>query len=55
MNEQIIELLQGQKLDLVLSDMAPNISGIRAVDQARAMELADVALQACEDWLIKEW
>ena len=52
-NEQIIELLQGQKLDLVLSDMAPNISGIRAVDQARAMELADVALQACEDWLIR--
>ena len=52
-NEQIIELLQGQKLDLVLSDMAPNISGIRAVDQARAMELADVALQACEDWLIQ--
>ena len=52
-NEQIIELLQGQKLDLVLSDMAPSISGIRAVDQARAMELADVALQACEDWLIQ--
>ena len=51
-NAQIHEL-QGQKLDLVLSDMAPNISGIRAVDQARAMDLADIALQACEDWLVK--
>ena len=50
-NEQINELLQGQQLDLVLSDMAPNISGVRAVDQARAMDLADIALQACEDWL----
>lgn len=38
-------------LDLVLSDMAPNISGVRAVDQARSMELADVALEACRRWL----
>ena len=38
-------------LDLVLSDMAPNISGVRAVDQARAMELADVTLIACRQWL----
>ncbi len=29
--------------DLVMSDMAPNISGIRAVDQPRAMELAELA------------
>jgi len=41
----------GAALDLVLSDMAPNISGIRAVDQARAMDLADVALQAARRWL----
>ena len=38
-------------LDLVLSDMAPNISGVRAVDQARSMELADVSLEACRRWL----
>ena len=38
-------------VDLVLSDMAPNISGIRAVDQARSMDLADIALQACDKWM----
>ena len=52
-NAQIHELVADQQLDLVLSDMAPNISGVRAVDQARAMDLADIALQACEDWLGK--
>jgi 23S rRNA (uridine2552-2'-O)-methyltransferase len=38
-------------VDLVLSDMAPNISGIRSADQARAMELADLALEAGIRWL----
>ena len=50
-NEQITSLLAGAQLDLVLSDMAPNISGVRAVDQARSMDLADVALEACREWL----
>lgn len=36
--------LGGQKVDLVLSDMAPNITGIAATDQARALELAQLAL-----------
>ena len=40
-------------LDLVLSDMAPNMSGIRAVDQARSMELADIALGVSRKWLKK--
>jgi 23S rRNA (uridine2552-2'-O)-methyltransferase len=31
--------------DVVLSDMAPNLSGIAAVDQARAVELAELALE----------
>jgi len=43
--------LGAERFDLVLSDMAPNISGIRAVDQARSMDLADVALEAAEKWL----
>lgn len=47
----IEEVLDGARLDLVLSDMAPNISGVRAVDQARSMDLADVALDACRKWL----
>jgi 23S rRNA (uridine2552-2'-O)-methyltransferase len=35
--------LEGRKADIVLSDMAPNMSGIAISDQARAMELAELA------------
>jgi 23S rRNA (uridine2552-2'-O)-methyltransferase len=35
--------LGGAEVDLVLSDMAPNMSGVASVDQARAMELAELA------------
>jgi 23S rRNA (uridine2552-2'-O)-methyltransferase len=35
--------LAGRKADLVLSDMAPNLSGIAATDQARALALAELA------------
>ncbi len=37
--------------DLVISDMAPNISGNRAVDQPRAMYLAELALDFCGELL----
>ena len=40
----LLEALGGEKADLVLSDMAPNISGMGAVDQPRAMYLAELAL-----------
>lgn len=36
--------LAGRQADLVLSDMAPNLSGIAVTDQARALELAQLAL-----------
>jgi len=38
--EALEHALSGQKVDLVLSDLAPNLSGIAATDQARALELA---------------
>ena len=38
-------------VDLVMSDMAPNISGNRAVDQPRAMYLAELALDLATDVL----
>lgn len=38
-------------VDLVLSDMAPNISGVRATDQALAMDLAELASAAACQWL----
>jgi 23S rRNA (uridine2552-2'-O)-methyltransferase len=43
--------MQGQKADLVLSDMAPNLSGIAASDQARSVDLAELALAFARDWL----
>ena len=39
----IASLLAGRKADVVLSDMAPNMSGISVSDQARSMELAELA------------
>lgn len=41
---QILEHLHGQKPDLVLSDMLPNISGISSADQAGAIYLLELAL-----------
>ena len=40
---QLEELLGETKVDLVLSDMAPNMSGVASVDQARSMLLAELA------------
>lgn len=39
---------RGKGADLVLSDLAPNISGVRAADQARSMHLADLAFDAAQ-------
>lgn len=41
---QLEERLGGKRIGLVISDMAPNISGIESADQARAMHLAELAL-----------
>ena len=43
--EALERALEGRRADLVLSDMAPNLSGISATDQARALELAELALE----------
>jgi 23S rRNA (uridine2552-2'-O)-methyltransferase len=42
--EQVQASVGGEKVDLVLSDMAPNMAGIDAVDQPRSMYLAELAL-----------
>ena len=47
--DQLAQLLGGQKLDLVLSDMAPNLSGIAAADAARIEDIVDLAIEfACQ-------
>ena len=43
--------LAGQKVGLVLSDMAPNMSGILLSDQARVMHLAELGLEFSRNWL----
>jgi 23S rRNA (uridine2552-2'-O)-methyltransferase len=41
--EAVRTALSGRQVDLVLSDMAPNLSGIAVSDQARSMYLAELA------------
>jgi 23S rRNA (uridine2552-2'-O)-methyltransferase len=41
----LVQRLQGKPVDLVISDMAPNMSGVASVDQARSMNLAELALE----------
>jgi len=48
---RLTELLEGRPVDVVLSDMAPNISGIDAVDQPRAMYLCELALDFADQTL----
>jgi len=42
--DRLIELLKDEKADLVISDMAPNMSGMRDIDLPRVMHLAELAL-----------
>ena len=42
--EQVLTLLDGGEAGLVISDMAPNISGMKGIDQPRAIALAELAL-----------
>jgi 23S rRNA (uridine2552-2'-O)-methyltransferase len=49
--EKILELVDQRPLDLVLSDMAPNISGIETVDQPKSMYQAELALELARGYL----
>ena len=42
--QRLLDILNGRPVDLVISDMAPNTSGIKAVDQPRGMYLAELSL-----------
>jgi 23S rRNA (uridine2552-2'-O)-methyltransferase len=43
--------LGGHKLDLVVSDLSPNLSGVEAADQARSVHLGELALEFGMAWL----
>ena len=45
--EQFVGMLDGAKADLVLSDMAPNLSGVGLADAARMGHLAELAVEFC--------
>jgi 23S rRNA (uridine2552-2'-O)-methyltransferase len=49
--QALADALEGRQVDLVLSDMAPNMSGIAVVDQARVMLLAELTLDFCAQHL----
>ena len=40
-----------ERVDLVVSDMSPNLSGVEAADQARAVHLGELALEFARAWL----
>ena len=49
--QRLTDVLEGKKVDLVLSDMAPNLSGVAATDTARIEHLTELALDFCLTWL----
>ncbi len=49
--KQLENSLNGKQVDLVIADMAPNITGITIVDQAGAAYLTELALEFTKEWL----
>lgn len=49
--KQLEEKLENKPVDLVIADMAPNISGVKEADQAGAAYLTELALEFSKDWL----
>ena len=49
--DKLAEILNGDKVDVVLSDMAPYLSGIAAADAARSLLLNELALEFCLEHL----
>lgn len=43
--KQILDLAENKPLDLVLSDMSPNLSGVRLIDQPKVMYLGELVLE----------
>ena len=50
--EQLVNAIGDRVVDLVVSDMSPNLSGIKGVDQARSAYLVQLVIQFAFDYLI---
>lgn len=46
--EQLLATLDGERPTLVMSDMAPNLSGVKSADQAGIVSLAEMTLDLCD-------
>jgi len=46
--DELLRLIENRPVDLVISDMAPNLSGNKAVDQPAVMYLAELAVELAE-------
>jgi 23S rRNA (uridine2552-2'-O)-methyltransferase len=46
-SEQLVQALEGRQADVVVSDMAPNLSGIDSSDSARISHLVELAVEFC--------
>jgi 23S rRNA (uridine2552-2'-O)-methyltransferase len=49
--DELRNILAGEKVDLVISDMAPNITGTASVDQPRSIYLCELALEFARESL----
>ena len=52
--DELIELVGERKFDLVLSDMAPNLSGMQSVDQPKTVYLAELAFEMAREFLVPD-
>ena len=53
--DELITLTEGSSIDIVLSDMAPNMSGQISVDQPKSIYLAELAIDLAVKTLSKKW
>jgi len=49
--EELLSVVNNQPIDLVISDMAPNITGVKAVDQPKSMYLLELAIDLADQVL----
>ena len=50
----LLDRIGDKKVDVVLSDMAPNMSGNPGIDQPKSMYLVELALEMCREVLVKD-
>jgi len=52
--ERLLAMLGERRVDLVLSDMAPNLSGVDSVDQPKSIYLAELAMDLASEFLQRD-